>query len=189
MIDLQKAEIAVAELLNALGVDEGEHTRDTPGRVAKAWAEALAGYEQDPARHLLRTFEAFDDPGLVIVGGVRVVSTCAHHLLPIVGHATVAYRPQASSEIVGLSKLARLVHGYSRRLQVQERIGRQVVTAIQDNLAPVGSACVISARHGCMEVRGVMQSNSVTTTHATSGEWTLSHPDMQAVMAEHARQG
>ncbi|RCV51918.1 GTP cyclohydrolase I [Marinitenerispora sediminis] len=186
MIDLDKVETAVTDLLLALGVDEGEHTQDTPRRVAKAWAETLSGYDDDPSRHLLRTFSAPHDPGLIIVTGIRLSSTCAHHLLPVTGTATVAYRPRPGDQIVGLSKLARVLHGYARRLQVQERIGHQVVTAVQDALAPVGSACVITAEHGCMAVRGVNEPATVTTTRALSGEWRPDHPDVRAVLAEHS---
>src|SRR5690606_15215668 len=127
----------------------------TPRRVAAMWAEVLAGYSQDPAEHLTVTFPAPPDPGLVVVAGIRVQSTCAHHLLPISGTATVAYRPGLGRRVVGLSKLARLVEGYSRRLQVQERLGHQVVDAIDRRLAPDGAACVITAEHGCMTLRGV----------------------------------
>ncbi|MUM16574.1 GTP cyclohydrolase I [Mycobacterium sp. CBMA271] len=185
MIDMDKAELAIADFLVAAGVDEGEHTRETPSRVARAWREALTGYEEDPAVHLRRQFEAPDDPGLVIVAGIRLVSTCAHHLLPITGHATVAYRPEPGNRVVGLSKLARVLHGYARRLQVQERIGYQVVEALRAELRPVGAACVITATHGCMAMRGVMEPHAVTTTHALAGQWRPEHPDVRAVLDEH----
>lgn len=187
-MDLDKAATAVADLLLALGVDEGDHTADTPNRVARAWAEQLAGYHDDPARHLTRTFSAPHDPGLVIVAGVRVVSTCAHHLLPIVGTATVAYRPRLGQPVVGLSKLARVVEGYARRLQVQERLGRQVADALHGHLTPVGAACLVTASHGCMSLRGVAQPATVTTTHAWAGGWQhTADSDTKAVLAEHGR--
>ncbi|MFF7788108.1 GTP cyclohydrolase I FolE [Streptomyces sp. NPDC007991] len=187
MIDLDKVQTAVSDLLIALNVDEGEHTLDTPRRVAKAWAEALDGYEDDPERHLARRFSAPHDPGLIVVAGIRMNSTCAHHLLPVTGTATVAYRPRPGDEIVGLSKLARVLRGYARRLQVQERIGHQVVSAVQNALSPLGSACVITAEHGCMTIRGVNETATVTTTRALGGDWTPEHSDVQAVLAEHAR--
>lgn len=162
---------AVADLLSALGVDEGAHTADTPRRVAAAWRDQLAGYAEDPRAHLKKTFPAPENPGLVVVSGLRLQSTCAHHLLPITGRATVAYRPRVGDPVVGLSKLSRLLDGYARRLQVQEQIGAQVVTAIQDVLDPVGSACVITAEHGCMSIRGVMEPGATTTTTALGGEW------------------
>jgi GTP cyclohydrolase I len=180
-----RMEQAVAELLAALEVDD-PHTEGTPGRVAAMLTEVLAGYEEDPAEHLARVFPGPPDPGLVIVAGIRVQSTCAHHLLPITGRATVAYRPELGAPVVGLSKLARVVTGYARRLQVQERLGWQVVTALQSRLDPLGCACIITAEHGCMSHRGVMQPGTMTTTHALAGAWSSDHPDVQSVLAEHA---
>ena len=186
-MDLEKTATAVRDLLIALGVDEGEHSADTPERVARAWAAALAGYDVDPARHLDRTFPSPPDAGLVIVSGIRVRSTCAHHLLPITGMATVAYRPAPNARIVGLSKLVRVLCEFAARLQVQERLGWQVAQTLQDELAPVGAACVITAAHGCMTMRGVEQSDTRTTTHALTGRWRadLSHPDVVAVLDQH----
>lgn len=189
MIDHEKAAAAVAELLLALDVDEGDHTADTPDRVAKAWTEQLAGYEEDPRDHLRKTFTAPADPGIVMVSGIRVVSTCAHHLLPIVGVATVAYRARPGQPVVGLSKLARVVEGYARRLQVQERLGRQVADALVDVLDPLGAACLVTAAHGCMSLRGIGQPATATTTQAWAGGWAFHQgaPDPVAVAAEHGR--
>lgn len=194
MVDIEKAEAAIAALLLALDVPAGPHTNDTPARVARAWSEQLAGYREDPAEHLRRTFPGPDDAGLVVVGGIRVVSTCAHHLLPIVGTATVAYRPARGAPIVGLSKLARVVAGYARRLQVQEQLGRQVADAIATRLRPVGAACLITAAHGCMTLRGVDEPATVTTTHAWARDWTGAGRDVHrdaedraTVLAEHTR--
>lgn len=187
-IDLDKAALAVEQLLNALGVDEGDHTVNTPMRAARAWAEHLAGYSQDPGGYLARTFSAPHDPGLVMVGGIRIVSTCAHHLERIVGTVTVAYRPRPGQPIVGLSKLARVVEGYARRLQVQERLGRQIADTIQDRLDPVGAAAIVTAAHGCMSLRGVRQPAAVTTTSAWAGGWSPpGDADTAAVLAEHNR--
>lgn len=183
-MDLQKAEDAVRDLLTALGVDEGEHTANTPNRVAKAWARALNGYQLDPARHLDRTFPAPADAGLVVLSGLRLRSTCAHHLLPITGTATVAYRPRPGARIVGLSKLARVLEDYSARLQIQERLGYQVAHTIWETLNPVGACCIITAAHGCISLRGVQQPNSVTTTHAVTG-WATNDPDFLAALADH----
>lgn len=179
------AESAVAQLLAALGVDEGEHTRDTPRRVAKAWHEMLAGYRADPRAHLDKTFPAPDDPGLVLVAGIALTSTCAHHMLPFTGTATVAYRPSPGQRIVGLSKLARVVHGYARRLQVQEQIGAQVLDAIVDKLNPSGVMVLITASHDCMRLRGVREPDSVTTTQAHHG--LLTDSERALIHAEHAR--
>ncbi|MFT4471382.1 GTP cyclohydrolase I [Arthrobacter sulfonylureivorans] len=179
---------SVGMFLDALGVDEGDHTADTPQRVAKAWRHLLAGYAEDPSVHLQKQFSAPENPGLVVVSGIRLASTCAHHLLPITGTATVAYRPQRGANVVGLSKLARVLDGYARRLQVQERIGSQVVDALDSVLKPLGAACVITAAHGCMSLRGVAEPSATTLTVATAGDWIdPGHPDLQAVLAEHAR--
>lgn len=183
MVDVDAAAAAVKLLLEALGVDEGEHTADTPGRVARAWAEQLGGYDTDPARHLETTFPAPPDPGLVIVSGINVVSTCAHHLLPFTGRATVAYRPTEGARIVGLSKLSRVVHGYSARLQVQEQIGAQVAAAIMGQLRAAGCAVLITAVHQCMTTRGARDQNAVTTTVATGGH--LTPEDVGTVQQEH----
>lgn len=180
---------AVRDMLAALGVDEGDHTRDTPQRVAKAWRHMLAGYHEDPRVHLHKTFSAPARPGLVVVSGVEVSSTCAHHLLPITGHATVAYRPRPDHPVVGLSKLTRVLEGYARRLQVQEQIGAQVVAAISEVLDPEGAACIITAKHGCMTLRGVECPDSVTTTVAASESWESGHTDLTMVGQQHHRHG
>lgn len=187
MVDYAAAVTATHDLLKALGVEEDDHNRDTPDRVARYWAEALAGYDIDPTVHLTRVFPAGGEGGLVISEGIDVRSVCAHHLLPITGVATVAYRPQPGSPIVGLSKLTRLVDGYARRLQVQERLGQQVAAALGACLDPAGAACVITATHGCMTVRGVGQPAATATTVAVAGRWETGHPDMDCVLARHAR--
>jgi len=168
-IDLDGAASAIKLLLEAFGVDEGDHTANTPERVARAWSEQLIGYEEDPAEHLRTTFSAPDDPGLVIVSGIHMKSTCAHHLLPFCGSATVAYRPNPGQRVVGLSKLSRVLHGYARRLQVQERIGADTVDAIHRMLNPSGIAVIITATHDCMRLRGVGDADAVTTTVAKHG--------------------
>lgn len=182
-VDQDAAVMAIIDLLDALRIPRNDHTADTPQRVAKAWAEALAGYDEDPCEHLRTTFPAPPDPGRVVVTGIRVASTCAHHLLPISGVATVAYEPSGGpgARIVGLSKLARVVEGYSRRLQVQEQIGSQVVDALVAELDPNAAGCVITAEHGCMTHRGVGQIGTRTTTTAWSGRPTA----MNDVLAEH----
>lgn len=186
-IDLDAVVAAETMLLEALGVPLDEHTARTPERSAKAWAHRIRGYEEDPREHLGVTFPVEGaDPGLVVITGIEVHSTCAHHLLPIEGVATVAYRPRLGGRVVGLSKLSRLVEGYARRLQVQEQLGSQVVTALQEVLQPVGAACIISAEHGCMTIRGVQQKGTLTTTHAFSGGWLTSDGgDRAGVLQEH----
>lgn len=172
---------AIKLLLDALGIDEGEHTADTPRRVAKSFKEQLWGYAETPRDHLQTTFPAPQDPGLIVQAGIDVQSTCAHHLLPILGHATVAYRPKQGDRIVGLSKLTRVVYAYAARLQVQERLGTEVVECINDVLAPQGAACVITAEHGCMRLRGVRSPGSLTTTVAVIGNL----PDLPFVQELH----
>lgn len=183
------AEDAVRSLLAALGVDEGAHTADTPRRVAAAFRHQLAGYDTDPRAHLMKTFPGPPNPGLVVVRNIEVTSMCAHHLLPITGYATIAYRPKPGNPIVGLSKLSRVLEGYARRLQVQEQLGWQVATALQEALDPVGAACIITAEHGCMTLRGVMQKGTLTTTTALTGEWAVPEPvtDRDIAIAEHQR--
>ncbi|MCV7200215.1 GTP cyclohydrolase I [Mycobacterium angelicum] len=164
-------EQAVRNLIDALGVDEGEHTAQTPARVARAWREMLWGYNEVPEDHLDTDFPAPDDPGLIVMHGISFASTCAHHLLPFSGTATIAYRPHPGQRIVGLSKLARLVHGYAARLQVQERIGHQAAAGIMRKLNPSGAMCVITARHDCMRLRGVREPIAEATTEARKGMW------------------
>lgn len=187
MIDVDAAALAVKDLLGAFGVNaaDSDHLLDTPERSAKAWAEVLSGYFEDPADHLNTTFSAPRDPGLVIVAGVRLQSMCAHHLLPFSGVATVAYRPSPGQRVVGLSKLARVVTGYSRRLQVQEQIGYQTVAAIADRLQPSGAMAIITAAHDCMRLRGVREDAALTTTYAHEG-LLLDH-EWAAVREAHAR--
>lgn len=168
-VDLDTAEKAVQLLLAAFGVPEDDHTLDTPGRSARAWADILAGYREDPSDHLATTFSAPEDAGLVVVSGITLQSMCAHHLLPFSGLATVAYRPSPGQRIVGLSKLARVVTGYARRLQVQEQIGWQTVEALRTRLNPAGSVVMITANHDCMRLRGAREPHAETTTIAQHG--------------------
>ncbi|UXE04472.1 FolE-like GTP cyclohydrolase I [Mycobacterium phage Funsized] len=169
MVNVELAALAVRDLMAAMGVEIDDHTEGTPMRSAKAWADILRGYTEDPADHLDTTFSAPVDPGLIIVSGVRLQSMCAHHLLPFSGVATVAYRPSPGQRIVGISKLARVVTGYAARLQVQENIGYQTVDAIKRRLVPSASMCIITAAHDCMRLRGVREPGAVTTTYATDG--------------------
>ncbi len=146
---------AVRTILRWAGDDPSrEGLLDTPKRVARAWKEYCQGYGEDPAHHLSRVFEevgGYDD--IVLLKDIPFQSHCEHHMAPIIGKASIAYLPQ--NRVVGISKLARVLHAYARRLQVQERLTAQVADCIWDNLKPVGVAVVIDASHACMTARGV----------------------------------
>src|SRR3954466_12138104 len=146
---------AIRTLLRWAGDDPArEGLRDTPLRVARAWKEYCAGYGEDPAHHLDRVFEevgGYDD--IVLLTGIPFQSHCEHHMAPIIGKASIAYLPK--DRVVGISKLARVLHGFARRLQVQERLTAQVADCIWEKLNPQGVAVVIEATHGCMTARGV----------------------------------
>jgi GTP cyclohydrolase I len=164
-----KMEQAVRTILSLIGEDPNrEGLQDTPRRVARAWTEWAIGYGQDPAE-VLKTFEdgAEGTDELVIVHNVPVVSKCEHHLADVTGIAHVGYIPD--KRIVGLSKLARLVDIYARRLQVQERMTQQIANALQDNLQPLGVGVLVRASHACMSTRGVRVHGSVTSTSAMRG--------------------
>lgn len=189
-----RAEAAVRALLGALGVPPGGHTVRTPERVAAAWRHMLRGYGLDPRRHLRVTFPGVPAAPLVCQAGLRVTSTCAHHLLPITGWATVAYRPRAGAPIVGLSKLARVLEEYAARATVQEVLGDEVARALAEELDAEGAACVITAEHGCMTLRGVQQHAARTTTVSLAGEWAEGPrgqviPDVEHVLADHRASG
>lgn len=146
---------AIRTLLRWAGDDpEREGLVDTPARVGRAWREYCAGYAEDPGTHLQRTFsEVSGYDAVVLLRDIPFQSHCEHHLAPITGTASIAYLPR--HRVVGISKLARVLHGYARRLQIQERLTSEVAQCIWDNLAPQGVAVVIEAQHGCMTGRGV----------------------------------
>ena len=163
-VDLDRAAAGVQELLTALGIDtEGEGLRDTPLRVAKAYAELLS-----PQPFTATTFpneEGYDE--LVVARAIPFHSLCEHHLIPFVGVAHVAYLPGA--RIVGLSKLARVVEHFARRLQVQERMTVQIADWLEAELSPKGVGVVLDAEHFCMTIRGVQKPGARTTTSALRG--------------------
>ncbi len=168
-IDYARIEAAVKEILHAVGEDpERDGLLETPARVAKAYAETLAGYSIDPSTHLDKQFEV-DHGEMVIVRDIPFASTCEHHMLPFIGKAHIAYIPGPDGKVCGLSKLARLVDGYARRLQVQERLNQQVADALVNRLGACGAMVVLSAEHLCMTVRGVRKPGSSTTTSAVRG--------------------
>lgn len=151
----EEAEAAVHTLLRWAGDDPNrEGLRDTPKRVARAYEEWFAGYDDDPVEYLQRTFEeveGYDE--IVLLKNIRLESYCEHHMAPIIGKVHVAYLPAA--RVVGISKLARVVETYARRFQVQEKMTAQIAQCIQDVLQPLGVAVVIEATHQCMTTRGV----------------------------------
>jgi len=168
-VDLDRIEAAVAEILVALGEDPSrDGLQETPARVARMYAEVCSGLHEDPADYLIRTFDLEHDE-MVMVRDLPVYSLCEHHLLPFFGVAHVAYIPQKGGMITGLSKLARLVDSFSRRLQIQERLTSQVAGAIQRTLEPQGTLVVIEAEHLCMSMRGVQKPGAVTVTSAVHG--------------------
>ncbi|MFT7359234.1 GTP cyclohydrolase I FolE [Parasphingorhabdus sp.] len=160
---------AVRTLLRWSGEDpEREGLIDTPKRVARAWKEYCEGYAENPAMHLARTFEevgGYDE--LVLLKDIPFHSHCEHHMAPIIGKASIAYMP--TDKVVGISKLARVLHGFARRLQVQERLTAEVAKCIWDNLKPAGVAVVIEARHSCMTARGVRTPGVSMTTSRLLG--------------------
>ncbi|MGH8862568.1 MAG: GTP cyclohydrolase I FolE [Jatrophihabitantaceae bacterium] len=168
-VDLDRAEAAVRELLSAIGEDpEREGLAATPRRVAKAYAETMAGLFVDPDEVLKTTFDENHDE-LVLVKDIPLYSTCEHHLVPWHGTAAVGYLPGPAGRITGLSKLARVVDLYARRLQVQERLTSQVADAVMKRLQPQGVIVVVQAEHLCMAMRGVRKPGTVTMTSAVRG--------------------
>lgn len=168
-VDLARASAAVRELLAAIGEDpDREGLRDTPSRVAKAWLELGAGYDADVEEILGTTFD-IDHEELVLVKDIELVSMCEHHMLPFTGVAHVGYIPSAVGRVTGLSKLARLVEMYGRRLQVQERLTTQIAEAVVGQLQARGVIVVIEAEHTCMTMRGVRKLGSRTVTSAVRG--------------------
>ena len=168
-VDLDRIEKAVAELLAAIGEDpDRDGLQKTPYRVAHMYEELFAGLDEDPGDHLEVTFAA-DHDEMVMVRDIPFASLCEHHLVPFMGRAHVAYIPGDDGRITGLSKFARLVDGYARRLQVQERMTTQIADAIERVLAPQGVLVVVEAEHLCMSMRGVKKSGTSTITSAVRG--------------------
>ncbi len=171
-IDLERAAAAVRELLLAVGEDpDREGLRDTPGRVARAYAETFAGMWQSPEEALSRTFDV-DHSELVIVRDIEVYSTCEHHLVPFHGVAHVGYIPAADGRVTGLSKIARLVDVFAKRPQVQERLTTQIADALVDHLQAQGVLVVVECEHLCMSMRGVRKPGAMTITSAVRGQLT-----------------
>ena len=166
-MDSKKIEQAVKLMLEAMGEDaEREGLKDTPSRVARAFEEVFAGYADDEKKHLSVTFEG-GSGGLVLEKDSPVYSVCEHHMLPFFGRAHVAYIP--GGRVAGLSKIARTVEVFARRLQLQERLTEQVARALWENLSPQGVMVVIEAEHTCMTMRGIKKTGSKTITCSKLG--------------------
>lgn len=163
------AEAAVVQLLHWIGEDaERDGLIETPSRVVKALKELTAGYAEDAKEFLSKTFNEQSDE-MVILKDIQFYSICEHHMLPFMGTATVAYMPKNC--VVGISKLARVVSCYARRLQVQERMTKQIAQAINDALSPYGVGVIIKAHHLCMGCRGVKQPNTELVTSSLLGKF------------------
>jgi GTP cyclohydrolase I len=168
-IDHERIERAVREMLLAIGEDpDRDGLVRTPARVANMYEEIFAGLREDPSRHLTVTFEAEHDE-MVMVRDIPLHSLCEHHLVPFAGHAHVAYIPGTDGRITGLSKIARLVDGFAKRPQVQERLTTQIADALVEVLHPSGVLVMIEAEHLCMSMRGVKKPGSLTITSAVRG--------------------
>jgi len=172
--DLQKIEQGVKSILEGIGEDPGRPgIQRTPKRVARMFREILGGLAEDPAVHMKIIQEEKHDE-MVIIKDIPLYSMCEHHLLPFAGVAHVAYIPKGG-RIVGLSKIARVVESYARRLQVQERLTKQIADLIDERLKPLGVMVVIEAEHMCMSMRGAKKPKSMTVTSAVRGSFRSSH--------------
>ncbi len=168
-MDVGRIEKAVREILEAIGENpDRDGLARTPDRVARMYTEIFRGLHEDPAEHLTVTFEAEHDE-MVLVRDIPLYGTCEHHLVPFAGRAHVAYIPGPDGRITGLSKIARLVEGFARRPQVQERLTTQIADALAGALNPDGVLVMIEAEHLCMSMRGVQKPGALTVTSAVRG--------------------
>jgi GTP cyclohydrolase I len=149
---------------------------ETPGRVIRSWSELYSGYKQDPAT-ILKVFKDGACDEMVLLKNIEFYSTCEHHLLPFFGKAHIAYIP--NGRVVGISKLARLLEVFARRLQIQERLGQQITETLMKELKPKGAACILEAQHFCMVSRGVQKQDSVMVTSSLKGVF-LEKPEVRA---------
>jgi len=168
-VDRKTIAAAVKQILVAIGEDsDRDGLKSTPDRVARYYEEVCAGYREDPPAHLETTFEV-DHDELILVRDIPFFSLCEHHLVPFFGKVHIAYLPKKGGRITGLSKLARLVDGYAKRLQVQERLTGQIASAVEEKLLPHGVAVVIEAEHLCMAMRGIKKPGTLTVTSSMRG--------------------
>jgi len=164
----KKIQESLVQMLGYIGENaEREGLKGTPSRVIRSWGEIYSGYKKDP-KDLLTVFEDVDGyQEMVVVRDIKLFSMCEHHMLPFFGKAHVAYLPD--KRVIGISKLARLVDIFARRLQIQERLCEQVTNALMEHLKPKGAACTIEASHMCMQMRGCNKQESVTVTTSLKG--------------------
>jgi GTP cyclohydrolase I len=181
MVDIERIEKAVREILLAVGEDVGrEGLKYTPQRVAAMYAELLAGMHEDPSEHVRSIFtEKYDE--VVLLRDIPFYSICEHHLMPFIGSAHVAYLP--SGMVLGVSKLARIIDCFSHRLQVQERLTDQIADFLMTSLKPQGVVVVLEASHSCMTIRGVKKSGSVMVTSALRGIFKKDPKSREEVMS------
>lgn len=167
---LEYTQAGIRHLIQTIGEDpDRDGLKDTPSRVIKAFSEMCSGYKEDPSLILERQFDVSHDE-MISLRGIEFVSLCEHHMLPFIGHATVGYIPnEKSGKVVGLSKLARLVLCFAKRLQVQERLTNQIADALDKHLEPEGCGVIITATHSCMSCRGVRQPNAEMVTSSMRG--------------------
>jgi GTP cyclohydrolase I len=188
-IDVGRIEKAVREILEAIGEDpDRDGLQRTPTRVARMYAEIFGGLHEDPASNLTVTFEAEHDE-MVLVRDIPLYGSCEHHLVPFAGRAHVAYIPGVDGRITGLSKIARLVEGFARRPQVQERLTTQIADALVDVLEPAGVLVMIEAEHLCMSMRGVKKPGALTVTSAVRGLFKTNAPTRAEAMSLITGQG
>lgn len=166
-VDLKRIERAVLEILEAVGEDPNrEGLRDTPARVSRMYAELLDGMRHEPTEHVKSIFhEEYDE--IVLLRDIPFYSVCEHHLMPFIGKAHVAYLPDG--KVLGVSKLARIVDAFARKLQLQERLTSQIADFLMENLKPQGVSVVIEASHSCMTIRGIQKPGAVMVTSALRG--------------------
>jgi GTP cyclohydrolase IA len=173
-VDRPKIERAVRDILEAIGEDpDRDGLKDTPARVARMYEEIFSGLREDPSEYLQVLFEA-DHDEMIMVRDIAMYSACEHHMLPWVGKAHVAYIPGDDGRVTGLSKLARLVDGYAKRPQVQERLTSQIADALDQSLQPKGVMVVVEAEHLCMTMRGIRKPGATTVTSAVRGQFRTS---------------
>lgn len=171
----------ITRILQYIGEDPSrEGLKDSPSRIVRSWTELFMGYEKNP-KDVLTVFEPGGYDQIVLLKDIELFSTCEHHMLPFFGKAHVAYIPD--KRVIGISKLARLIDIYARRLQIQERIGEQVTTALMEHLYPKGAACIIEAVHLCMRMRGCSKQHSIMVTSSVKGAF-LDKSDARAELME-----